>query len=75
MGRIREDRVVGSSYPRAEISKEKTYVRKHQLRRWGRVSTAPTVEALAGRVDDGEVIARTAPNHQIERAPLLDLGG
>lgn len=41
----------------------------------GGVSIAPTVESLAGRIDDGEIIAGTAPNHQIERAPLLDLGG
>lgn len=49
-------------------------MRKHQLRR-RRGSAAPTVESLAGGVDDGEVIAGTAPNHQIEWAPLLDLGG
>lgn len=69
-----EGGIVGSSRPRAEISKEETDVRKRQLRR-RRGDEPPTVESLAGGVDDGEIIAGTAPNHQIERAPLLDLGG
>lgn len=49
-------------------------LRAEALARSGRVGAAPTVESLAGRVDDGEIIAWAAPNHQIERAPLLDLG-
>lgn len=69
-----EGGVVGSSRPRAEISTEETDVRKRQLRR-RRGDEPPTVESLAGGIDDGEIIAGTAPNHQIERAPLLDLGG
>lgn len=34
---------------------------------------SPTVETLPGRVDDGQVVAGAAPNHQIEGAPLLYL--
>lgn len=34
---------------------------------------SPTIETLPGRVDDGQVVAGAAPNHQIKGAPLLYL--
>lgn len=39
-----------------------------------RIKALVTVEALSGRVDDGQVVAGASSDHQVERTPLQQLG-